>query len=82
MNRDQIIQWANAVGFAIHAEEPYVGITPVTDRLERFASLVRSAALEEAAAVCDRLGVSEYPTDCDDCASAIRALKDAKEDGQ
>lgn len=40
------------------------------------ADQVRAAILaerERCAAICDRLSVSEYPTDCDDCAAAIRA---------
>lgn len=76
MNRDQLIQWANAVGFAIHAEEPYVGITPVTDRLERFAALVHDAAME--ACMCAVAGafsdVADYEALANAC-DAIRALQ-------
>jgi hypothetical protein len=42
--------------------------------LSTYTARIRAEALEEAAVVCDRLGVSEYPRDCDDCASAIRSI--------
>ena len=48
-------------------------------RDERFAALVRAAALEEAAGVCDqqnRLQLNQHIMRClDECAAAIRALK-------
>lgn len=47
------------------------------DLNEAPASLVDEAAIraderERCAQICDRLGRSEYPTDPDDCAAAIR----------
>ena len=43
--------------------------------LERFAALVRAEALEEAAKVCE---TDEMRYECsDECAAAIRGLKDA-----
>ena len=53
---------------------------PMTDKevrlafLERFAALVRSEALEEAAEWCDRLA-NNGSLDAEDCAAAIRGLK-------
>jgi hypothetical protein len=41
--------------------------------VEDFARAAILAERERCAAICDRLSVSEYPTDCDDCAAAIRA---------
>jgi hypothetical protein len=42
--------------------------------LSTYTARIRAEVLEEAALVCDRLGVSEYPRDCDDCAAAIRSI--------
>lgn len=50
-------------------------------QLERFAALVRAAALEEAADICERLGLSqnsEWEAGTLDCAAAIRQLKETK----
>jgi len=44
-------------------------------RDERFAALVRAAALEEAADICDRVNNYDNPMTAGDCADAIRALK-------
>jgi hypothetical protein len=77
MQRDQIIQWAQECWpsdrrmWAVDAELP---------RLERFAALVRSAALEEAAQVCqekfEACRWDDYREACQDIESAIRALKE------
>lgn len=42
------------------------------DDLYDFARQYGEAVREACAKLCDRLSVSEYPTDCDDCAAAIR----------
>lgn len=44
--------------------------------VERFAALVRAAALEEAADICDRVNNYDNPMTAGDCADAIRALKE------
>jgi hypothetical protein len=43
------------------------------DQMREYARAAILAERERCAAICDRLSVSEYPTDCDDCAAAIRA---------
>jgi osmotically-inducible protein OsmY len=46
------------------------------EEMERFAKIIRNQALEEAAKVCD--GVNNYsnPMTANDCADAIRAMKE------
>lgn len=82
MNQDQIIQWAREAGFVtgsvngIDPDEVVTSVQFITDELTRFASIVRSAALDEAADIVDN-------ADTPDCggwtasgiADAIRALK-------
>ncbi len=93
-----IIELAKQAGFGIDeipgVSQRYV-IQPlhwkVDDELTRFAALVRAAALEEAAGVCDREAKRAYQNDgLDDgyesgksvaaknCADAIRQLKETK----
>jgi len=48
----------------------------ISEELERFAALVRAAALEEAADICDRVNNYDNPMTAGDCADAIRALKE------
>ena len=60
---------------------PLVPNTTATKFIERFATLVRAAALEEAADICERLGLSqnsEWEAGTLDCAAAIRQLKETK----
>lgn len=67
-----IIEMARQAGFDLMAENP---------KLVRFAALVRAAALEEAADICERLGLSqnsEWEAGTLDCAAAIRQLKETK----
>ena len=86
MTPDEIIEAARDAGFDI-IEGGSVGVA-----LERFAALVRNAALEEAAVVCEAVGQeanlawrSAYRTldqgierGADDCADTIRNLKETK----
>ena len=69
------------MGADAHCREDY--FTATREELERFANLIRAAALEEAAGVCDdkhdewRFGDGEDSTSGPkDCAVAIRQLKD------
>ena len=80
-----IIELARRAGIAKHG----LGYTCWEGQLERFAALIRAAALEEAAGVCENTLAQHYmkqviPTNdealllaaCADCAAAIRALKE------
>ena len=64
-------------------------ISFVPQKLERFATLIRAAALEEAAGVCENTLAHHYMKQvipahdeslllaaCADCAAAIRAMKE------
>ena len=85
MTTDDIIKLANEVGFVAYGEDcgEYRIPTPAFHcRLERFAALVRAAALEEAA-VCAwsqgmdlHLRVHDAREVGSKCAAAIRQLKD------
>jgi hypothetical protein len=87
MNQDQIIQWAREAGMCEalnHGSGSCVwteGCNGVSQQhLERFASLVRSAALDEAAVVCERLAREDYGMvnslhEYGECAADIRSLK-------
>jgi hypothetical protein len=66
-----IIELARRAGIAKHG----LGYTCWEGQLERFAALVRAAALEEAADICDRVNNYDNPMTAGDCADAIRALK-------
>lgn len=79
MNQDQIIQWAReADEYANSQTDDPFDYKQIYD--ERFASLIRSAALDEAAGVCEseperQRGDGVWAADQQACASAIRALK-------
>ena len=81
-----IIELAKQAGFrerngivrTMHSSGAWVGIN---EELKAFAALVRAAALEEAAEVCDSYSRANSESDImshafDHCAAAIRALKD------
>jgi hypothetical protein len=51
------------------------GVEELSAAHKRFAALVRAAALEEAADICDRVNNYDNPMTAGDCADAIRALK-------
>lgn len=99
MTPDEIIEAARKAGFNAsngfsllivrHSNGSWVD---VSEELTRFAALVRNAALEEAAVVCEAVGQeanlawrSAYLTldqgierGADDCADTIRKLKETK----
>jgi hypothetical protein len=57
-------------------------VIPAMMSVEKFAGLIRNDALEEAAKVCDRLRNKNYSSEewvagTDDCAAAIRAMKES-----
>ena len=88
--RDKIIEMAREAGFDPH--DMSADFTCNLKDLERFAALVRNAALEEAAVVCEAIGQdaknalrSAYRTlaqgierGTNDCANTIRNLKGTK----
>ena len=69
------------MGADAHCREDY--FTATREELERFAALVRAAALEEATVVCetnaDRWPGTSKVYAAMECAAAIRALKGEKE---
>ena len=70
----------NISGVTLVGSPSTLGIAHITiEELERFAALVRAAALEEAADICDRVNNYDNPMTAGDCADAIRALKGEKE---
>ena len=68
---EQIIGLAKQAGFSIHTED-----SNYMEMLYSFAALVRNAALEDAADICDRVNNYDNPMTAGDCADAIRALKE------
>jgi len=80
MTQDQIIGMAREAGMSIHTDD-----RPYMEMLQRFSQLVRAAALEEAAQVCDgvyyqhigpQYGEVRYGIAA--CAASIRQLKETK----
>ena len=95
MDRDTVVRLARESGFFIRSLNSIDGdeifsqpLGPmITDELTRFATLVRNAALEEAAVKCEGLWHEEVTAavngtqqpkyhDCIECSYAIRALKE------
>ena len=85
MNTEEIIKLAREAGGNDEFTSPptdwikgYFVISP--ENLSKFATIIRNAALEEAARVCVETGSTKGSCDAafdiaDDCASAIRAMK-------
>jgi hypothetical protein len=79
MTQDDILRWAEEAG----ASSPLHCTVQLEDAaIIRFACLVRSSALEEAAAMCEsQQGDSILRAISKGCASAIRALKQGSDSG-
>lgn len=82
MTIDEIIKLAREAGLYLDGEntqQPFYVLSP--SELERFASLVRNAALEEAAGVCEELDKEASwkegrPASGRECAAAIQWMKE------
>jgi len=76
MTTDEIIKLAREAGFTANDEQE-VFLRVFRAEIERFASLVRNATLEEAAEEADRWQTALHDPryECD-CATAIRAMKE------
>ena len=81
MTQDQIIGMAREAGMSTHTDD-----RPYMEMLQRFAQLVRAAALEDAAQVCNSesyyeflgSGNSEVRYGIAVCSDRIRQLKETK----
>ena len=75
-----IIELAKQAGFTANDEQE-VFLRVYREEIERFATLIRNEALEEAAGVCIETGSTKGSCDAafdiaDACAAAIRAMKE------
>ena len=78
-----IIELAKQAGFTANDEQE-VFLRVYREEIERFALLVRAAALEEVARVCEELDEEALCKEGrlasgHECAAAIRAMKEQKE---
>lgn len=79
MTKEQVIELAKQAGFHI-THDPFTGghwlAQHDAECFERFAKLVRNAALDEAAQKCEKLESEHLEVNGDGCAAELRNLKE------
>lgn len=71
---EQVIQWAREAGFPCIKDEPIIACG--RDNLSRFASIVRSATLDDAAELARTNGIDGIPISGDEIvADWLQSLK-------